>query len=286
MNGIDVAKWQGNINWAQVKASGKVDFAILKVTQKDNAVEGAFECNYNGCIANNIPVGVYRYVYAANVAQAQVEANAIVRCLSGKTIKCGVWLDMEDSSIAGIGKANLTAIINAEMRILNAAGYEVGIYCNKNWHDKILDSAALKNSYPFWIARYPSSDTGVQVASLSPVSYAQAWQYSSKGSVSGISGNVDMDVSFIDLVDRMSRVTGSTVATTATEYPYVGRCTGNGVRVRDGAGRECKELRQLNAGNLVEVLGTSPSATDGLNWYWVNVTGLRGYVHPDYIVRN
>lgn len=202
--GIDVAKWQGNIDWTKVKKSG-IDFAILKVTQKDNAVEGAFERNYAGASANGLDIGVYRYVYAKTVAQAQAEANAIVKYLQGKKITYGVWLDMEDASIKGIGKAMLTRIIREEAVILNKAGYYVGIYCNKDWYDNVLDSKNLKAHYPFWIARYPKQDKGVYNASstLSPKAYGVAWQYSSKGKVDGISGNVDLDVAFSDLKELM-----------------------------------------------------------------------------------
>ena len=98
--GIDCAKWQGAIDWAKVKKAG-VQFAILKVTQKNNTVESAFEKNYKGCIDQGIPVGVYRYVYAKTAAAATAEAKAIVSVLKGKKIPCGVWLDMEDSPASG-----------------------------------------------------------------------------------------------------------------------------------------------------------------------------------------
>ena len=67
MYGIDVAKWQGTVDWEKVKKAGK-EFAILKVTKKDNKIEESFERNYSGCMAAGIPVGVYRYVYAKTVA--------------------------------------------------------------------------------------------------------------------------------------------------------------------------------------------------------------------------
>lgn len=202
MTGIDVAKWQGIINWQQVKASG-IEFAILKGTNKQNKPEDALEVNYRGCMENGIPVGAYRYVYARTVSEAQKEAEELVKVLDGKKIECGVWLDMEDKSIKGVGKAGLTQIISAQQKILSAAGYKVGIYCNRDWYNNVLDSAALKEKYPFWIARYPALDTGVVKSSLSPAAYAVAWQYSSKGKVSGISGNVDMDLAFTDIRNLM-----------------------------------------------------------------------------------
>ena len=192
--GIDVAQWQGVIDWSKVKK----DFAILKVTKKSNGVEPSFERNYNGCLENHIPVGVYRYVYAKTVVEAKKEAEAIVKILGGRSLPYGVWLDMEDKSIK-IGKSALSVIINTEAEILKAAGYSVGIYCNKDWYYNVLDGRNLAQIYPFWIARYPLIDTGKfnEKSSLNPKNYAIAWQYSSKGKVDGIKGNVDMDVMFV-----------------------------------------------------------------------------------------
>ena len=194
--GIDVAKWQGTIDWSKVKVS----FAILKVTKQNNSVEESFERNYSGATNAGIKVGGYRYVYAKTVAEAKKEAEALVKIIKGKNLPYGIWLDMEDKSIRGIGKANLSAIIKAEADIIKAAGYKVGIYCNKDWYNNVLDGRGLSNEYPFWIARYPSVDTGKfnESSTLNPKSYAVAWQYSSKGKVSGIKGNVDMDVFFVD----------------------------------------------------------------------------------------
>lgn len=209
--GIDVAKWNGNINWAKVKESGRT-FAILKVTQKDNSVEPSFQGNYIGAIAAGLNVGVYRYVYATTVEAAKKEANAIVKLLKDKKIRCGVWLDLEDKSIR-LSKSQLTSIIQAESTILKAAGYGVGIYCNRDWYLNVLDSKNLEGKYPFWIARYPSGDKGLYNANstLAPKTYSVAWQYSSKGQVPGISGNVDLDVAYRDL---------STLFTIKVECPY------------------------------------------------------------------
>ena len=192
--GIDCAKWQGAIDWVKVKKAG-VQFAILKVTQKDNTVESAFEKNYAGCIAQDIPVGVYRYVYAKTAAEATAEAKAVVSVLKGKKIPCGVWLDMEDSSIRGIGKSALNAVIAAERQVLEAAGYQVGIYCNQNWYSSVLDVDKL--DLPFWIAKYGTNNGKQQAKPVVKSKHTLwGWQYSSVGRVSGISGSVDVNVAY------------------------------------------------------------------------------------------
>lgn len=197
IKGIDVAKWNGRIDWARVYASG-IEFAILKVTQKNNSVEEAFERNYSGCIAQGIQVGVYRYIYAKTTETARLEANAIVSALNGKDIKYRVWLDLEDTTIRGLGKDQLTQIIHAEAEILQSAGYEVGIYCNQDWYQNVLDSVKLKETYPFWIARYGTNNGSMQ-EQYSPQTYALAWQYTSKGRVDGVTGDVDMNVMFSEM---------------------------------------------------------------------------------------
>ena len=192
--GIDCAQWQGVIDWEKVKKDG-VKFAILKVTQKNNTVEKAFERNYAGCAKQGIPVGVYRYVYAKTAAAATAEAKAIVSVLKGKKIPCGVWLDMEDASLRKLGKSALTAVIAAERKVLEAAGYQVGVYCNQDWYSNVLDVDRL--DLPFWIARYGTNNGKQQTKpSVKSRHTLWGWQYSSVGRVSGISGSVDANVAY------------------------------------------------------------------------------------------
>ena len=102
---------------------------------------------------------------------------------------------MEDSSIAGIGRAALTQIIDTEAVILKMAGFKVGIYCNTNWFKDILDSSNLSKRYKFWLAKYGKNDGTWQNRSDDPRELgAVAWQYTSRGSVDGISGPVDMNL--------------------------------------------------------------------------------------------
>ena len=214
--GIDCAQWQGTIDWGKVKKDG-VKFAILKVTQKDNAVEKAFERNYAGCAKQGIPVGVYRYVYAKTAAAATAEAKAIVSVLKGRKAPCGVWLDMEDASIRKLGKSALTAVIAAERKVLEAAGYQVGVYCNQDWYSNVLDVDRL--DLPFWIARYGTNNGKQQTKpSVKSRHTLWGWQYSSVGRVSGISGSVDVNVAYF--------APGRSAAARSIPAPWCGRGTG------------------------------------------------------------
>lgn len=191
--GIDVSHYQGNINWAKVKASGK-EFVIMKVSQGTGLKDSKFEEYYKGAKEAGLPVGVYIYNKVTTISNAEAEANFAVKCLKGKTLELGVWLDLEDATMRNLGKTALTTLITKEADIIRKAGFEVNIYCNKDWYNNVLDSSKLK-AYKFWIARYPSADNGTLLASLK-TDYMDIWQYSSKGKVDGINGNVDLNIMY------------------------------------------------------------------------------------------
>ena len=188
--GIDVSSYQGKPDWGKVRTSG-IDFAILRCHQK-YGVDASFEHNYAGAAGNGISVGVYKYSYALNADDAVKEAMAVLDVLKGRELQLPVYYDLEDNSQVTFGKEVIEGIVNAFANTVTANGYRVGIYCNKWWYDNKL-SESLKNSYPLWIAVVPSEDTGEIKESLRPAD-ADIWQYSWKGKVDGIAGDVDMDV--------------------------------------------------------------------------------------------
>lgn len=214
--GIDVSHHQGKIDWSKVAEKGitscdnvPVNFAILKCIyeSKSHRVDECFESNYKGCIDNNINVGVYVYHGSKSLEDPVGEAKALIKTLNGRALHVGIWHDLEDKSLQRAGKAAINHLLNVEDEIIKNAGYsDIGIYCNKYWYDSILDTKYLKTIYKYWwIARYLKNDTGIiPNANLSPVKYADAWQFSSKGRVEGISGNVDLDIDFVGLAAAMA----------------------------------------------------------------------------------
>lgn len=198
MWGIDVSHHQGSINWYKVHDYG-VQFAIMKAMyEKSHRPDERFENNYAGAGANGIQRGVYVYNIAKTKSEAVAEAQDFLKIISGKNLERGIWLDMEDKSIRGLGKVALTEIIRTETDIFRSAGYKVGIYCNKDWYFNVLEGKKLEDEFPFWIARYPFKDEGIPKMSLKP-NYGNIWQYSSKGTVEGISTKVDMDCDLADM---------------------------------------------------------------------------------------
>ena len=199
MKGIDVAKWNGIINWQKVKNDG-VDFAILKVINK-TGIEPLFEHNYSGAKSVGIPIGVYNYSYARNVVQARNDAASVVSCLIGKDVSMKVWLDVEDECQKNIGQ-KLIDIIKAYQNVIESAGGQFGVYTGLSFYNSFIKPYASQLDCPFWIARYPSNERmkfsdNIQEDKKPVIIHDLfAWQYSSKGNVDGINGNVDFSICY------------------------------------------------------------------------------------------
>lgn len=193
IKGIDVSSYQGKPDWAKVAKSG-IKFAILRIHQK-TGIDSSFEYNYKGCKSNGILVGGYKYSYALTPAQAIDEAEDVIAALNGRGLDFPVFYDLEWPNQRKLSKQAIENIAVSFLTRIKKAGYKVGIYCNLDWYNNVL-SATLKK-YDCWIARYPASDNGSVQERLRP-SVGVGWQYSSKGKVPGINGNVDMNVFYKD----------------------------------------------------------------------------------------
>lgn len=221
--GIDVSHYQGKIDWGQVTASGK-KFVVLKA-QYESSGHGwdpCFKYNYENAIKNGLDVSVYDYFGSSTRADPEAQAKALAAKLKAVGYSGKVWMDHENPKLKNIGKIATNRMIEKYALVIIAAGYSLGIYCNKDWYCNVLDTANLKKLYEFWIARYPAADFGVYnpVSTLSPKMYSAAWQYSSKGKVPGIKGNVDLDIDF-DGVTNHKPVTSS--VTTITPNYSIGK---------------------------------------------------------------
>ena len=223
--GIDVSSWQGKPDWKKVKKSD-IEFAILRIHQK-NGPDTSFEHNYKGCKANAIPMGGYKYSYALTPAQALEEAEDTLSVLAGRGLDFPVFYDLEWNSQRKLGSVAIEKIAETFLNRIKKAGYKVGIYCNMDWHQKVLTEKLRK--YDLWIARYPADDNGTIQERLRP-DIGVGWQYSSKGKVSGITGNVDMNVFYknytedkVKKVDKLKEFTdlGNYYAGESTGIPYL-----------------------------------------------------------------
>lgn len=188
--GVDVSECQGGIDFSQVKTSG-ISFMCMRSTKKNGSVDKTFEQNLKGCIENGLDYSCYKYAYAKTHDEARREADGVINLLNGR--KMPIWYDMEDNSLVLLGKDAIEGIALSFIGECKEAGFDVGIYCNKNWYDSYI-SQYLKDRFSFWIARY-GKNTGLIDENYKPTGKnIVAWQYTSKGRVPGINGDVDCDV--------------------------------------------------------------------------------------------
>ncbi len=191
--GIDVSAHQGKINWAQVAASG-VDFAMIRAGFRGQTSGGIYEDTYfktnvAGAAANGIKIGIYFYSTAINENEALEEAAWVVKKISTYRITYPVVYDFEDFNskrCRNVGGAQATSNALTFLNFVKSNGYEPMMYANKNDITNKLSRGAFQMK--FWLAHYTSQ-----------TDYAgnyQMWQYTSKGSVPGISGHVDMNIAY------------------------------------------------------------------------------------------
>ena len=204
VQGIDVSHYQGRIDWKKVADSG-VKFAIFKCQYEaqSHRIDETFEYNYEEAGKADIARGVYIYIARASMADPELDANSLLRHLKGRKLEYGIWLDLEDKTVEAKGKAYIRDLAFKYADIFMKAGYFVGIYCNRDWYIRLIHQD-LKDTFDFWIARYPKNDYGIynQHSTLKPSpSMAVAWQYSSKGNVPGINAKVDLDVDYDGIVN-------------------------------------------------------------------------------------
>ena len=204
---IDVSCWQEGIDFNRVKAAG-IEAVIIRAgygretSQKDTQ----FEKHYKGAKAAGLKVGAYWYSYAESVSDAATEAQACLACVLGKNFDMPIFFDMEESWQTGFGKRTLTAIAESFNDTIVKSGYRGGTYANLNWFSNYLDYPTLKTKYSIWLAQWSKS------YSLS----CDIWQYSEDGSVSGISGCVDMNQILNSSIFTVSSGGSNSTATPST----------------------------------------------------------------------
>lgn len=192
---IDVSSNQGKPDWAKVSNAG-IKVAMLRIHER-HGQDSSFEHNYKGCKSNGILIGGYKYSYALTPAQAVDEAESVIEVLNGRGLDFPVFYDLEWSQQRSLGKQVIENIVVSFLTRIKKAGYKVGIYCNYDWYKNTLTDTLRK--YDCWIANYPKKelDNGTLQERLR-VPIGVGWQYSERGKVSGINGNVDMDVFYTD----------------------------------------------------------------------------------------
>ncbi len=194
--GIDVSKWNGSIDWNAVKNSG-VSYVIIRCGYRGSSTgalieDPKFASNIKGAKAAGLKVGVYFFSQAVNEAEAVEEASMALNLVSGYGLEYPIFLDVEASNGRGdaIDAATRTAVCRAFCATIQNSGYRAGVYANTTWFTTKINAGSLTD-YKIWLAQYASAPT------YTATRY-DMWQYTSKGKVNGVSGSVDMNISYLN----------------------------------------------------------------------------------------
>ena len=266
IRGIDVSKWQGEIDWKKVKAAG-IKFAMIRLgygSSKGDAcgLDGYFEKNVKNAIAAGIDIGCYFYSYATSVAAAKKEAACVINVLQKYkgVFTYPVAFDLEDKTQQGLGKQVLTDMVIAFGDAIEKAGFYCSLYSNPSWMKSYLDADRVKR-FDLWLAHWTDK-----------TNYAGAygmWQNSSSGKVNGINGNVDTDFAYKDYPTiikgkKLNGFTGSGQQPTVPDQP------------------DPEPETTLKVGDLVKITGSKyyggqniPSWVKAKNWYVRQINGDR-----------
>lgn len=196
--GIDVSRWNEEINWNKVKEAG-IKYAIIRAGYR-GSVTGAlvedwyFKKNVEGAAAAEIPVGLYFFTQATNEVEAVEEASMVLSLCKDYDINYPIFIDTEGAGGEGradkLDKKTRTAVCQAFCETIRKAGYKAGIYASKNWFNKNIDTSVLTDDIYIWLAEYGDNVTYDGTYHM--------WQYTSSGRVLGIEGRVDLNLSFLD----------------------------------------------------------------------------------------
>ena len=197
---IDVSRYQGAIDWAQVAAAGYKG-AMLKTVSTNHKlskqadglyIDPTFEDNYRNAKAAGLDVGVYYYTYATNKDMVNAELSLLRQAVYGKELTLPVAVDVEDNKLGKLDKQSLTDLTAYALHEVEQLGFYAQLYTYTGFAKAHLfvGGAALR-PYDVWLADYTGKTPNVTF------NY-NAHQHTSKGAVPGISGNVDLNVTTLN----------------------------------------------------------------------------------------
>lgn len=233
--GIDVSKYQGQVDWPRVKAAGYAfAFVRLGYVNGDGSIvaDPYFERNLSGAAAAGLDVGVYLYSYIDSEDHARIAAARALELLAGYPLTMPLVLDYEHAAkYKEFSREKNSAICNAFMACIAAAGYLPMFYSYKSFCDSYMNMAVLDQYEGVWIANY-TGQIGVDNAAV--------WQHSSSGSVPGVAGRCDLNRMYCDL----PRIVRERCATGRVEFQPL---TGKQLEVFDASRCEYFTAPDINA---------------------------------------
>ncbi|MFR2206859.1 MAG: GH25 family lysozyme [Clostridia bacterium] len=258
---IDVSTWNGNIDWNKVYKSG-VKYAMIRSSfgvENPNQIDNKFVRNITNAVRAGVKCGVYHYSYAQSAFEAKREAEFCLKTIKGYKIDLPVAFDIEDSSQTGLGRRVCTDMVIAFCDTIKSAGYKPILYCNPNWLQNYLYKDELLKKYDIWLANWGVSSPSYDCA---------IWQYSENGSVSGISGSVDMNWIFKDYTNSSNNNNKSSAVKVINKTSYL-----RSHPWVDDKGGSSRKLATLTVGTEVDYI-----SDDGCGWSKVHGNNTTGYI--------
>ena len=216
VKGIDVSSWQGKIDWSKV--SKQADFSIVRVLE---ASVGEDDCAYNnlkGCEENNLAAGCYWFSYALTPEEAEQEAQRVVDILESYKqdfdfkLEYPVFIDIEWSDQVALGENKIREIIDAAAKVIENHGYTFGVYINSGNYEMVKGCG-----YPLWMTSSESYNNKTDFGKFKQDSFSilyktnnekAMWQYSQRGRIDGIEGEVDINYATSTLKDKVIETPG------------------------------------------------------------------------------
>lgn len=243
--GVDLSAYQSNISYKALKDAG-VSYAILKVMRRDGSVDKKYYDHYKGLMEVGIPVtAVYNYSYANTMKKAVEGAKRVIGILengadgTGKknNSKIAICMDVEDECMKGLGKG-LADIINIYEDVVLDADFSFLVYTGLSFYNSYIKPYKdVINCDKWWIARYYNGYTPMPFREEPSGLYKPklgseeilGWQYTSSGRIPGYSGNLDLNIVYKEINDKLNLIKGKPVRTRSTPKPS----TGPNIRVRE-----------------------------------------------------
>ena len=319
--GIDVSKWNGDIDWKSVKDAG-ADYVIIRAGFGSSTVDEKFYQNIKGARDAGLKIGIYWFSYATSVEKAKAEAQKCIEVISEfkENITYPVFFDYEYASRdyaekqgVTVTKELATEMANTFINTIKSAGYPTGLYTNKDFGNKYF-SEDIINSNNLWVAQYANKNTYGRAYDM--------WQYTEKGKIAGVSGDVDLNYTCLipegvninndDITDgneNNDNVNDDTTGGNENNDNVNDDTTGeneNNDNVNDDTNTENNPSTVIEKGVTTENLnlrveastsskiittipkGKTIEIVEKLNsgWYKVNYNGKTGYVSSSYVSIN
>ena len=195
---IDVSRYQGTVDWAQVAAAGykgamlKTVSTNRKLSKRSDGlyIDPTFEANYRNAWAAGLDVGVYYYTYATNKDMVNAELSLLRQAVYGKELTMPLAVDVEENKLKPMSTLDLTNLTAYALEQVEKMGFYAQLYTYTGYKYE-LDMARLSSRWDVWLADYTGKTPKVDFK-------YNAHQHTSKGSVPGISGNVDLNVTTLN----------------------------------------------------------------------------------------